>query len=1146
MMNGSRQEEETLFEAARKLTNPVLRKVFLDAACAENPDLRHRLEVLLSATPDADKFFEESGAALNASAEALEPRTETEQGSTVRVTLPPEEQPGARIGHYKLREKIGEGGCGVVYVAEQEEPIRRRVALKIIKPGMDTRQVIARFEAERQALAMMDHPNIAKVLDAGTTEHGHPYFVMELVRGIRITDYCDQNQLDTDQRLELFIQVCHAVQHAHQKGIIHRDLKPSNILVTLHDGIPVPKVIDFGVAKATEGRLTDLTVYTQLHQFIGTPAYMSPEQAEMSGLDIDTRSDIYSLGVLLYELLTGATPFDAGELLKRGLDEVRRTIREVEPPRPSTRLSTLANGKLTDVARQRHTEALKLISLLRGDLDWVVMKCLEKDRTRRYETANGLAMELKRFLQNEPVVARPPSAAYRLEKLVRRNKLTFAAGAIVFFALIVGLGVSTWSLYREHAARREADLRRQEAEKARADEKQQRLRAEAEELTARRFAYASDMNLVQQAFAANNLGRAREVLQRNRPQPGQADLRGWEWRYLWQRCRGDSLFTLCQQPNGVLTVAFADSGNLVALRQGGEVQLWDPASRRQIVRLPASGYGRALTVSPDSTLLAYGSTNANGQPVIELWSVVTRTAVAQLSAGGYAISLAFAPDRKSLAAFGNDRKIRLWNLETHQIITNFAASSESGSYKGAVVFSPDGKWLATGETDGRIRFFDLTNQSEKIRFVAHAEGITALAFSPDGALLASGSGYADGSVKLWQVPTGEPLGALVGHNAWIPGLAFAPDGQTLASASSDQTIRLWDIAKREQLATLRGHLNEAHAVAFSPDGKRLVSGSKDGDVIFWDTSARRSDRTYALLPLRVRQVGPIPGSQTLVSVNQNGTAAFWDPLTVTEQGGIVALGTNNLRVAVSSDGTLLAAGDRARRLKVRSLVTGTELTNFIAHSGGVYPVKFLADDKVLLTGDSSGKIKRWEVATWREISSWEMDDGVSAVGVSSDERFLAAAHGNGTVTVWDAKTGQELAAFAAHPASIPSVAFTPDARLFITGGEDGAAKLWDTATWKELAALRGTLLGVHAVAVSRDGQRLITGSNAREAVKIWDLATRQEVLNLEGQGSQFSQAIFSHDGSTLVAVNIDGWAHVWHVPSLAEIEATEKANAKSN
>ena len=340
-------------------------------------------------------------------------------------------KPGDRIGRYKLLEKIGEGGCGVVYMAEQEEPVRRRVALKVIKPGMDTHEVVARFEAERQALALMDHPHIARIFDGGATDAGRPYFVMELVRGLRITDYCDQKQLSTRQRLDLFMQVCQAVQHAHQKGIIHRDLKPSNILVTLNDGVPVPKVIDFGIAKATGQRLTDKTFFTAFQQIIGTPAYMSPEQAEMTSLDIDTRSDIYSLGVLLYEMLTGRTPFDTKELLRAGMEEMLRTIREQEPVRPSARLSSLNVAERTTVAQRRQTDGPRLINLVRGDLDWIAMKALKKDRTRRYETANELVMDVLRHLKSEPVVARPPTSFYRFQKMMQRHKLAFAtAGAV--------------------------------------------------------------------------------------------------------------------------------------------------------------------------------------------------------------------------------------------------------------------------------------------------------------------------------------------------------------------------------------------------------------------------------------------------------------------------------------------------------------------------------------------------------------------------------------------------------------------------------------------------------------------------------------------------------------------------------------------
>ena len=415
--------------------------------------------------PERDAFVQQAcaeDAGLLAGVQEALSTTEGFESDTVGYTAgtDPHERIGARIGPYTLLDKLGEGGCGVVYLAEQEEPIRRQVAMKIIKLGMDSREVIVRFEAERQALALMDHPNIARVLDAGTTQSGRPYFIMELVRGIPITRYCDESHLPNRERLGLFEEVCQAIQHAHQKGIIHRDIKPSNVLVTLQDDKPVPKVIDFGIAKATQGKLTDMTIYTALEQFIGTPAYMSPEQTGLSGMDIDTRSDIYSLGVLLYELLIGRPPFEPQKLMQAGVDEARRRIREEDPLKPSTRLRSGIRGEAVAVAACRGMNAPQLIRSVEGDLDWITMKAMEKDRTRRYDSASSFAKDIEHFLKNELIIARPPGRWYRLQKFARRNRAALLVATVaglaacaVIAALTVGLAVSTWLFIRERQAR---------------------------------------------------------------------------------------------------------------------------------------------------------------------------------------------------------------------------------------------------------------------------------------------------------------------------------------------------------------------------------------------------------------------------------------------------------------------------------------------------------------------------------------------------------------------------------------------------------------------------------------------------------------------------------------------------------------------
>ena len=1106
-----------------------------------------------------------------------------ESAQTTSSVGAPIEQPGTSIGPYKLLQKIGEGGFGVVYLAEQREPMIRRVALKIIKLGMDTNNVVARFEAERQALAMMDHPHIAKVFDAGATETGRPYFVMELVKGIPITAFCDEAQLSTDERLMLFMEVCAAVQHAHQKGIIHRDLKPSNILISLReDDRPTPKIIDFGIAKAVQHRLTEKTLFTEFRQMIGTPAYMSPEQAQFSGLDTDTRSDIYSLGVLLYELLTGKTPFDPTELLSAGYEEMCRRIREEEPPKPSSRWSTLTNAEQASEAKTRRSDPAALRRVLRGDLDWIVMKAMEKDRRRRYDTANSLRIDVQRFLDSEPVMAVAPSVLYRLRKFARRNRATLAAVMAITAALVVGTVVASWQAYVANAERVTADLAKTEAIVARneavdarneavdaknsADE--QARRAEDEELWARQIAYTADMNLAAQALKRNNMRLARELLNRNRPSEGETDLRNWEWRALWQHCEGDALSTFGDSEHVIWSASLSPDGKWLATGSlKGKISVWDIQTRKQTTTLSPqieSGQelGRVAFSQQGDRLFA--STKGG---VVKVWKVLDWSLTElRFPHGDRVRSISLSQDGKLLAVLGFDEKVSVWDVDEPSKPKTLHVGWGGGIQAGAVAISPDRKWLAVGLGDGSIPMFDLSTLTEQFRFptTVKSEEIKTLAFSPDSQVLASGTGFADGAIDVWSIHEPEkPIHRLEGHTDYLCSLVFSPDGKLLASASADQTIRLWDTEEWENSLVLRGHQHEVWAVCFTSDGRQLVSGGKDGDICEWNVDRAAKMSWPIALPWGFqgldakRRASFSPDSLWLATRNEDGTICLrtTENLEVTHR--LDELGTNHTGLLFAPERRLLFVGkDDGTLTWLDPLQPHTRKSHTLVPKATIYLANFGRkgnDLLVLATHHPSSfspenrktRCILWSVEDEKEIVSWDIPANQQCAALSPDGELVVTGHYDGTLRFWPIDDTGNSKAISLRD-YVRGVAFSPrDDGLLVTVTEYGRIELWDVATRTSRGILHGNMKAVFEVQFSPDGTRLATAGSAGESVKLWDLATRQEVATLIAPGYSFGEVKFSPDGNAIVAPSIDGTLFMWRVPSREYITRYERSHAKS-
>ena len=987
-MNSDPDLEESIFNSALLLETPEARAAYLDSSCAGNPELRRQVEELIAAGEAAGTFLAQPALAI--------PLIETPD-ATSRESVTPAgfEVLGSYVGRYRLLQLIGQGGCGRVFLAEQEQPVRRQVALKVIKLGMDTRAVVARFEAERQALALMDHPHVAKVLDAGATETGRPFFVMDFVRGIPITRYCDQHHLDLHQCLELFIKVCHAVQHAHQKGLIHRDIKPSNILVLSVDGIPTPKVIDFGIAKATESRLTDNTVHSELHQFIGTPAYMSPEQADIGVIDIDTRSDIYSLGVLLYELLVGSTPFNGQEMLASGIDSMRKTIREKEPIRPSARL--------TDMPRNRLASNSQLPSKLCMDLDWIVMMCLEKDRQRRYHTANNLAADLKRYLNHEPVLARPPNQLYRLLKMVHRNQTVFASVVVSIFIMVIGTVVSTWYAVRANNAEKVQSYLRIDAQKKEIESRNSytneiilRTVAEKSLEQLRRLVYISDMNVADHALREGNIGSAAILLKKHVPIDGQSDLRGLEWRYLFQQTRGDDRQTLEPHRDATSCVEYSPDGKtLVTSSFDGTMRVWkrNPDGRiGSFFSITNQAYSRkSFSFSSKSNLL---SVNKNGELIIldgstykSIWDLGPI-----IFKNDYG-SQTFSPDGQQLVVKINEG-ISVWDMNTRQRIVIAGQSFNFGS---CLEFCSGNKVLAIANRN-TVQTWD-TSVFQKIAESQQTSSmITSLVALKTGDYIFVGR--RDGTITLLSVPKLKVIKKWKAHSSLVYGLAISPDEKTIASGGGDQMINLWGISgliigggSTEALKSLRGHCNQIWALAFSPDGRYLASGSKDGVVNQWDLlsegiakfSEKAQDSKNDLTQQINLELAEIPYAGDIYDSSNHFMA---HPHKIGCGLDMVEMPTGHIKwefkydsskrlssVIFSRSDKFVGFGGHDNIIRILETETGKLHSKMTGHFSAVSALIFSPDDRNIISGGTDGTIKIWDIETGREIISLDTKKG---------------------------------------------------------------------------------------------------------------------------------------------------------------------------
>jgi WD40 repeat protein/serine/threonine protein kinase len=1052
-----------------------------------------------------------------------------------------DEVPGAQVGPYKLISPLGEGGFGSVWLAERRHPFVQRVALKLVKAGMDSKAVVARFDQERQALAVMNHPGIAKVFDGGLTSQGRPYFAMEYVKGEPITEFCDRVKLSIDERLKLFEQACEAVQHAHLKGIVHRDLKPGNVLAFMVEGEGAKlKVIDFGVAKAMSQRMTEHTIFTETGQMIGTPEYMSPEQADPTGGDIDTRSDIYSLGVLLYELLVGATPFDGKELRKKAYGEIQRTIREQDPPSPSARLSTISTkdqATITRIESARKLRAADLVRRLRGELEWIPQKAMRKEPQHRYQTAIALAEDVRNYLQGKPIAAAPESSAYRMRKYVRRNRgLVIGVGAVMT-ALVVGLGVATWQWREAEVARQDAVTAKEAAVASEANADAARKDAESERDRANNLITAITVN---SAMRASQAGQTEQLETDLATLEGSGQRDRFDVRYaVAESDKSLSMGKPLGQHKGVArSVAFSPDGSTIAsASDDATILLWDAKTKKLLRKL--RGHRNLITsvaFSPDGTTLASGSFDTT----VCLWETKTGTLRKQLLGlpTQQVCGVAFSWDGSKIASANQDGTIVLWDAKDFRSIESLVGHTKAVN---GVAFSPDGKRIASGSDDGTVRVWDIgdigdiENRKQPLELSGHINRIiNRVAFSPDGRIIASAS--VDKCVRLWDAETGKLRTTLSGHQDDVTSVAFRFDGKFIVSASFDQTIRLWNTETLTQVRAVFSTTAKVYEAAFSPDGERIVGGSADGKVYLSYVMPEHTD--FERLRARdggVRSVAFGGNWQTIVSGGVDKSIRQWD----TASGRAIGapLGGHDsevMSVAISKDGKQIASANEDGTIR---LWGGDTVRVLMGHSNSVFSIAFSRDGKKLVSGSADKTVRVWNVATGKEyfapLSGHQ--DRVLSVAFSPDGRKIASTSNDGKILLWDAESRVQIWAIVGHAEPVRGVAFSPDGGIIASASDDQTIRLWDTASGKPRGnPLRGHKGVVASVAFSPDGKTIASGS-FDTYIRLWDTATGLPLGGpLQGHTGKVNSVAFSPDGLALASGSDDQSVLVWYAVRMDE------------